>query len=495
MSSNHPLQYINARNPLIRQTSDSDLLHPGGHIYNMKTSHDGRILATASTGGSVRLWNTNNSQLIYELRIPPSLTTVQINPINESEDTEPITKHVIDEFYFVEFSPDDKIVVVGGKRKDRHEWDPLDDDNKILACPLVLFDLNAIVEDKDEDGVKDYHVPTKAVSILSGHTEEVLCIQSIKYNDEFYYVTGSYDGSIIKWKMKEDYKTLDGNFTQILDGKTNVVLSIEQIPNTKYLITGADSYIKVYDFEKETLIYEFETEYSEYCDCVRLLQPVGDNSYQILTRGIEVLHKETNLPSQPNMVHLRELTFSEHSSPVKSSKTKKQNQWNIKTISTFKHPEYLSNSWLTKINTSFNKRYLFAPTSNGKVFIWNIQTNKLAAVLHDHADEEVRDVTIHPTKNLLLTCGDDAKAKIYKSEPKEGRDKVPQAVVEEPVVRRSNSTSGPKLVGRKQTEEEREMAMNKMDVDETEQSLEEEEEEQSLEDNDSDYGQEIKTKK
>jgi WD40 repeat protein len=418
--SAQPIQFVNAKSPLIRQ-SKWDIIHPGGHIYALKISHNGHLLATASTCGSVRLWDTHTWQIVYELRVPPSLSNVKITPV-EGKNTEPVTKQAIDEFYFVEFSPDDMIVAVGGKRKDRHEWDPIDDDNKILPCPVILFDLKCIASGGNEE--KDYNISADAVTLLNGHTEEVLCIKSVTFNNEFYYVTGSFDGSIIKWKMNDDYKTQLGEHCMIMDGITNVVNSIDFVPetNNKYLVAGADDSIKIYDFEAHQLLQTFTSGYGSYCDCVKFVQLLDveeqqngeeEVSYTLITRGIEQTNEETNIPLANNKCHVRKLTFSKKSA---SKGKKKDNLFNLETVSTFMHPEYTSNSWLIKINS--NGRYLFAPTSNGKVFIWNIKTTKLAAILHDHAEDEVRDVILHKTRPLLLTCGDDATVKVYKSEPK-----------------------------------------------------------------------------
>jgi WD40 repeat protein len=299
----HPVQFVNVKSPLIRMQK-CDVTHPSGHIYAMKLSHNGRMLATASTNGSVRLWETHNYQLLYELSLPPSLSTVAITPV-EDENTETVTKNnVIDEFYFVEFSPNDKIVIVGGKRKDRHEWDPIDDDNKILPCPVILFDLDYIANG-DEEEAKNYHLPTKAVTLLNGHTEEVLCIKSVTFNDEFYYVTGSFDGSVIKWKMDKDYKTPILPYSQIMDNVSNVISSLDFVPNTnnKYLIAGADNFIKLYDFENNTLLNSFPTDYGSYCDClgfVTLLDAEQDpedpenETFTLISRGVEKLNEETN---------------------------------------------------------------------------------------------------------------------------------------------------------------------------------------------------------
>lgn len=79
--------------------------------------------------------------------------------------------------------------MVGGKLKDRNRWSEQDDDNHILPCPLKIFDV----------------VKGKVVATLNGHEEEILCIKSLQFKNENYYITSSQDGYIIKWKVKDDW--------------------------------------------------------------------------------------------------------------------------------------------------------------------------------------------------------------------------------------------------------------------------------------------------
>ena len=96
---------------------------------------------------------------------------------------------------------------------------------------------------------------------------------------------------------------------------------------------------------------------------------------------------------------------------------------------------YHSNSWLVKL--ACNGRVLAAPTVNGRVVLFSLETGKPIGSLRDHeglpiahararafaadpdrgaakrtipaaADREVRDVLFHPTKQVVLTCGDGA---------------------------------------------------------------------------------------
>ncbi len=88
----------------------------------------------------------------------------------------------LEDFYVVKFTPDDRYIVAAGKSKKRYVWNATDNDNDIAACPLVIFDV----------------ISGKIVSELHGHTEEVLCLKTVWFKEDFYYLTASYDGSIRK---------------------------------------------------------------------------------------------------------------------------------------------------------------------------------------------------------------------------------------------------------------------------------------------------------
>jgi WD40 repeat protein len=237
---------------------------------------------------------------------------------------------------------------------------------------------------------------------------------------------------------KDDYKTLVKS-TQISDNVSNVISSLDFVPgtNNKYLVAGADNSIKVYDFEAEQIVHTFPTDYTSYCDCVKFVtlldQEQVENSFALISRGVETVNEDTNRTLRYYIFNIIEPQANSKCQlhRLKMIKTpgrgKKKNteviSFELETVHTYLHPEFTSNSWLIKINT--NGRYLFSPTSNGKIFIWNMATTKLAAILHDHGDEEVRDLLLHPTKPFLFTCGDDASVKVYKSEPKAAKKVVP----------------------------------------------------------------------
>lgn len=45
----------------------------------------------------------------------------------------------------------------------------------------------------------------KVVGHLAGHEEEILCIKSLQFEQENYYISTSQDGYIIKWHVGADW--------------------------------------------------------------------------------------------------------------------------------------------------------------------------------------------------------------------------------------------------------------------------------------------------
>lgn len=100
---------------------------------------------------------------------------------------------------------------------------------------------------------------------------------------------------------------------------------------------------------------------------------------------MELLDDDGKTIMQPNSCHLRRLTLSE------------ENEFELEVVTTMAHPRYVStlsimmkiiisyhsNMWMTKFGT--NGRYIASPTTDGKIFIWNVRSKELVSVLHDHS--------------------------------------------------------------------------------------------------------------
>lgn len=111
---------------------------------------------------------------------------------------------------------------------------------------------------------------------------------------------------------------------------------------------------------------------------------------------------------QPNTCHLRKLTIPSGG----------RGKFRIDEVNAFAHEDYHANIWLLRLAT--NGRYILAPTTEGKVFVWNVRSRELVAILRDHENREVREIKFHPSKRLILSCGDDSTIRVYTQKEYEG---------------------------------------------------------------------------
>ncbi|CAJ0901244.1 3632_t:CDS:10 [Entrophospora sp. SA101] len=345
------VNYINEQYPL-------ELIKAGvqdqGPITGMILSPDGTMLVTFCNIGCVRIWDVNDFQMLQKLI-----------------DTE---EKQIDEYYVGRFIPSQTHIVVGGKVKDRHKWSPADEDNHILPCPLKIFDV----------------ITGKCIGKLEGHAEEILCIKTLMFNGEPYYITSSQDGYIIKWKMEDDWITLIDK-KHMADGITCMAFTVSFVPNTgnKYFLAATDDTVRLYDFEAAQCVQSFDSMYTQYCDCGKFINPVEPMEEKVdddvilvesskkakkrslppqtayyVTRGVELLDLNA---SRQNVCKLFKLIYP----------TKKGGKFELKEVREYQHKK----------------------------------TGKVSGILQDHERYEIRDVLFHPWKPLLFTC--DGYVKIY----------------------------------------------------------------------------------
>ncbi|KAG0166791.1 hypothetical protein DFQ28_007313 [Apophysomyces sp. BC1034] len=376
-------------------------------ITSMSLSPDGTLLATFSNIGAIKIWDIEDDfRLVRKLR--------------DAEETH------IDEFYCGKFvSETQELMVTGGKLKDRHRWSAQDEDNHILPCPIKIFNIEE----------------SKVVGKLEGHTEEILCIKALTFNGQNYFISTSQDGYIIKWNMDSGWTNLL-EATKMDDGVTCMAFTVSFVPNTgnKYFLAACDEHLRLYDFEESQLLQTFEDMYSSYCDCGKFIKWIDESAPEsvkttedevnvdnmdeddekekeqyswFISRGAEMCDVSDGVSSKPNTCTLHKLIYpSQPGGQFKLEETKR-----------FKHEDYHANSWLVKITS--NGRYILAPTIYGQIFVYNISTGQLTAILKDHEDIEVRDVIFHPYRPLIFSSGDDGCVKVYTYKT-HGEDQIEQ---------------------------------------------------------------------
>ncbi|KAJ1724469.1 hypothetical protein LPJ53_001239 [Coemansia erecta] len=378
-------------------------------LTGMALSPDGTMLATFGSSGSVRVWDTDTFECLTTLR-------------DASEAN-------IDEFFVGQFTPNSEYIVVGGKLKDRKRWSEADEDNHILPCPLKVFNV----------------LTGQVVARLDGHSEEILCVKSVVYKGENYFVTTSQDGYIRRWHMDSNWIVLLGT-DEVEDGVTCMAFTVSFVPNTgnRFFVAATDDHVTLMDLERCKIVQRFDPIYSSYCDCGKFIELVEEPEFQarkpikldddgdgdggagsmlpepaeasssalptptgpyayFVTRGVELLDAEDNtVSSRPNTCTLHRLVYP----------TDVDGKFELQEVRRYHHDEYLSNSWLIRIAS--NGRYVLAPTLNGQVFVFSLAGGQVTGILRDHETIEVRDCKFHPTKNLLFTCSDDGSVKVYR---------------------------------------------------------------------------------
>lgn len=105
----------------------------------MTLSHDGQLLATFSSMGSIRIWDIKN-----EMRM--------IRKLRDG------TERQIEEFYCGLFLKDiPELLVAGGKLKDRQRWSSEDNDNHITPSPIKVRKLTITRTEKSDAYQSSWH--------------------------------------------------------------------------------------------------------------------------------------------------------------------------------------------------------------------------------------------------------------------------------------------------------------------------------------------------
>jgi len=178
----------------------------------------------------------------------------------------------------------------------------------------------------------------------------------------------------------------------------------------KYILAACDSNVIIFDFETRRPVRTFNDVYGCFCDFVLPINnpdmPVDKQALTeclILTRGVEEANEEGFPVTGYNKVMLHKLTFPEGSS---------HHEWKFDVVQEYTHDDYFANVYMCKLAT--NGYYVAAPTVQNSVFVWNILTGALVAIIKGGSTEkEIRDIKFHPSKKLMFVSGDDGCVKIY----------------------------------------------------------------------------------
>jgi len=126
--------------------------------------------------------------------------------------------------------------------------------------------------------------------------------------------------------------------------------------------------------------------------------PEEENEFHLITKGIE--YEDSG---KSNVCHLRKLKI-----PMNGI-----GNFEMEEVNNFSHSSYFANIWLMKFTS--NGRYLISASTGGNIFVWNLRSKELVAIIteHNHSELPTRDICIHPTKSQLVVCGEDSFVYVF----------------------------------------------------------------------------------
>jgi hypothetical protein len=336
----------------------------------------------------------------------------------------------VDEIHTMSFSPDGNLLFAAGSRKCRHSFDSRDKDLKVLPSPLIVFNLSAV------------DASTGLVQRVewAGHSEETLKIACSSYQGTNHVLTCGQDGYVMKWTLgavegaaanqsQPWLPSLAQPPKRFSDNTTWIAFDIAFLPCTgnRYFLLAGDDGVKLLDFQSETVIASWPRLYSASCDSLRIFhaQSPLDSGWYFVSHGTESTDESAtedggeSISSSPAELHLRLLL-----PPTVNSGTPftVNHGWALRSVSTFSHELQQANAW--PLRFAATSSLVFVPTVVGKVFVWDIKSNSLVAVLADHMQARggpfrgggggtIRQILAHPHKPCLITAAEDGDVCFY----------------------------------------------------------------------------------
>lgn len=407
-----PMNYINSKYPIcIYQTITCK-----APIVSISLSPAGDILALCTLLGNILIYSNfddeanggNNSESANNYR--SSYKNWKYLGLLRDE------KGIhVDEFYNLSFTPCGKHLFVAGTVKSRNQIDEITNELKTMPCTLIRFDLESLIFFKGHDQESldpndaDIKDPLNFVPCVRyyGHLENITEFKLIFYKGENYILSCGLDGHIIKWKFDKKWKN-EKKKSIIYDKHSLQVYSVSFLPNfcNRYFIAAVDDGLHLYDFEMNKLIQRWPGLYSSCCNQVKIVKERDGEGFYVITKG-----KDENTSSRKHEVRCYELIEPVIDTESINGSTEYK-PWKLNLISRLSDTLHSFNHWSMRFSS--NGSYLASPSSNGKVFIWNIQSGKLTGVLSDHErGTNVHKVLFHPHLPLLFTTGEDGNAIVY----------------------------------------------------------------------------------
>jgi len=427
-------------------------------VHFSKNTEGGQKLLTTSYDNTARLWNVTSGKQerrflghnwwVWDAQFSPDekkiVTASQdgtaiVWDIQTGEPGAPFTGHH-GPVYSAAFSSTDDAVVTGGYDKRVLVWRP--SDVRPYDFTRLTSKSGSVVPPPKFKSLDGHSGPVRTVAfskdgsrIISGSQDNTIrfwdavggqLLKSFRGHDgavrtvafaesDQVILSGSHDNSIRKWNISEyeEIRVLQG---QVLEGHVDAILSAGFSPDGEQIVTSSrDRTARTWETFTGKPLNVFAEGHSFLATSAaffyggkRLATGAVDNTVRIWD-----VDSGTQLARLEHTGRAATLTVSNDGKwVITGGDDKSAKMWNAETgelESVFKGDKdsRSHNNEVTAVAISENDQQLLTGDSSGRVFIWDIRTQKVVLELKGHARSRITDAAFLPGTNRVLTASAD----------------------------------------------------------------------------------------
>lgn len=402
-------------------------------IPSINFSPDGKILASASWDGTVKIWNLNGS-LRKTLRHSNTKDFNPINSVSVSPDNDLIASaddngiiHLwkIDgsflrsiktsnrEIQDLIFNPNHReILAIGNSTGNIEFWNidgshirTIEGHKKLITSIAFSPDGNMIASASDDSTIKLWNLDGSSLETLSGHQDSV---KKVSFSaDGKIIASASLDNTVKLWESS-------GKLIDTLEGHTDSVWGINFSADNKIIASAAqDNQIKLWNLDG-SLIKTFSLEKEDaggFWDIA--FNPDGKTIAASHDTNITLWKNQNLLPIQltEHKGTVVNIAFSPDSKTIATASSdntvKLWKRDGSRLINTLEHEDSVES-----VNFSSNGKTIATATQDNKVKIWN-SNGRLLQTINAH-NGEVFDVAFSPDDRLIASASGDNTVKLWK---------------------------------------------------------------------------------
>ncbi|MEO0840110.1 MAG: NACHT domain-containing protein [Cyanobacteria bacterium J06643_5] len=404
-----------------------------GEVLSVAFSPDGKLLATASDDGAVRLWETTSGCLIMSLKehfnsvlsiafSPDGKTiatgsydkTIKIWDINTQQCLITLQAHDSG-VRSLSFSPDGKTIATGSYDKTIKIWDI-----KTRQCLITLQahesgvrslsfspDGKIIASGSHDKTIKLWDVQTgKCIQILQGHKFRV---KSVSFSPDGHMLASNGEQTMKFWNVQT------GKCLHTIEAHSIEISSVAFSPQSQIVASvGVDSKVRLWDANTGECVRTLEGHSVEVFSVAFSPdgQQVATGSRDQTVKLWDIQTGECIKTTQGYGVEIFSVAFSPNNKILASGgRDKTVKLWDAFTGEFFKTLEGHTN-WVRSVVFSPHGNMLASSSHDETIKLWNAETGECLKTLKGHI-KRIYTVRFSPDGKTLASCGRDKTIKLW----------------------------------------------------------------------------------